>query len=211
MKFAPRLVSLLFAVASASANPVISKAKAVLVGETVHVKMLEDAAIVRGVFEFEDWLPGDGTTVYVPIFAEKASEAAQLLAQTGLELEVDGKRLGPASPCDVPAGVALPANIPRIFWFAADLDILIDDRESIASRRCVLKVSYSQPLIRGRFYYLPILAGESSEGNKRRWNYQMIIQATTRIPQVLSKHSDFEQLGSNLVIYLRNRSIVEVL
>ena len=196
---------------STSANVYIPKAK--LAGETVFVHITKEAAVVTAVFEFDDWITLDAKVVYFPIFTNASDDPIQILAHADFALEVDGKKLGVAAPCETPTRFGkLPKN-PRISWYAANLDELIDNAKAEVdfNRRIIVRLSYTQPLIHGRFYYLPVVIGSADpDKEKRSWNYQMLAHSNLKILQVLSKQVDYEQLGNGVVVYLKDTEIVVI-
>ncbi len=182
-----------------------------LAGETVYAQITGDQASVTAVFEFDRWWTRDAKIVYFPIFANDFSDPIQVLSQARLEFEVGGKKLGLATPCEAPSRFNKISGGAKVFWFSADLDKLVDDSDINTDGRIVIRVSYAQSIIRNRFYYLPIIVGPTDEKTPRRmWNYQMIVRSTLRVPRVLSKETDYEQMGDCVIAYLKHGKIVEV-
>jgi hypothetical protein len=208
MKKIPSLIIALSLAASAMAN--IYVPKATLVGESVHVRLSNDVGRVTAVFQFEDWYTRDGNVAYFPVFGDVNATPVQILASSGLEFELDGKRLSIAEPCEAPARFRQLARDPRIHWFSADLDSVFSD-DADCGTPLVIKMTYSQPLIGGRFYYLPVIArGESPKKDGRDWCFQMIALSGVRPVRVLSKPTDFERMGDGVAIFLKDGEVVEL-
>lgn len=184
--------------------------KATLVGETVSVHLRKNTAVVTAVYEFRRGeSPGGKRLVYFPMFSTEAADPMAVLQRSDLAFEVDGKAAGVAEPCAAPRQiVGLPAGV-SVVWFAADLDALRDPSESDAeSASTTLRASYVQPLIRGRFYYLPLIAGyELLDQGTRAWPYQLHARGATRMPRV-APGLDYEPLGDIVVVYLKDGQFV---
>lgn len=205
MKLFHLTFALILFAASARGNLYIPNAK--LAGETVHVRLMKNAAVVTAVFEFEEFLTRDAKIVYFPIFSENAHNPVEVLANSEFELAVGDKKQAIATPCPPPEGLGNIPNRPRVFWFSANIDDLTDDTVIFP---LVIKVTYTQPRIQGRFHYLPIIPGAAGESTKRSWNYQMLAYSGSRVTQVTSKPSDYEQLADSVVVYLKDRQPVEL-
>ncbi len=68
-----------------------------------------------------------------------------------------------------------------------------------------------QSLIRGKFFYLPVISGyRLVEHNPRAWRYQLLARTAVRMPKVVSRASDYEPLEDAVVVYLRNGELVEL-
>jgi hypothetical protein len=179
-----------------------------LAGETVYVHLLKDEARVTAVFEFEEWITRDAKLVYFPLFASDPADPVKVLARTGFELEISGKKLGIALPCEAPKRFQKMAGSLRVCWFVANLDDLVEDADVDLSRRMTIRVSYSQPLIGGCFYYLPVIMG--LEKQKRSWRYQMLARSGLRVTEVVSKGTDYEQIADSVVVYLKDGETVAI-
>jgi hypothetical protein len=203
-------IFVLACVTSTRANFYIPKAK--LSGETVYVRLVKDTAAVTAIFEFDEWETRDDKLIYFPMFATGSEDPVKVLARADFELEIGGKKIGIATPCAPPRKFRDIPSGPKILWFAANLDLLIGDTAVDINQRVIVRASYVQPLIQGVFYYLPVIAGQSDDldREKRSWRYQMHARSTLRITTVLSKKSDFEQLGDSVVVFLKDGEIVEV-
>lgn len=204
---------LLSATTVATANPyVVYAPKARLAGETVYARISKEAASVTAVLEFEEWSTDDSKIVYFPIFAAEASDPITVLSKADLEFEVDGRKVGVAAPCEAPQGLAHAHASCRIYWFSANLDELVDEGESVEilnrGNRVVVRFTYSQPLIEGGFYYLPIIPGQSGESSS--WNYQMFVRSDSKPLRVASKGTEFFVLEDVISVHLRDREIVEI-
>ncbi len=182
-----------------------------LSGETVHVRMGKDSAAITALFAFEHDLTRNDRTFYFPIFSDDNSTSAQVLAIAGLELEVDGKKQSMATPCDTPNGLKGLPSTPRIYWFSANLDDLIEDSGTEAiDKPITIRVSYSQARIHGSVHYLPIIIGGTGSLAHRSWNYQLHAHSGARVTRVISKGTDYEQIADSVVVYLKDRELVEL-
>jgi hypothetical protein len=192
---------------SAHANFYLPNAK--LAGETVHVGLTQELGIVSAVFEFEEWQTREPKLVYFPMFANDDDDPLNVLARSRFELEICGKQKGIATPCVAPKSIKLPQNSPRVFWFVVNIDDLVDYADFDPNGHLVIKVNYNQPLIRGRLFYLPVIAGWTGrDRNERTGEYQLHAQAGARMPRVMSGDSDCEQLRDGVVVYLRDAEVV---
>jgi hypothetical protein len=190
----------------ACANVYVPKAK--LAGETVYARLSKESASVTAVFEFEEWFTQDAKIVYFPVFATEAVDPITVLSRAEIEFEVGDKKVGVASPCEAPKGLKQALAGAHIYWFSANLNDLVDGAELESSGRTIVRFSYSQPLISGRFYYLPIIAG-SSDG-AASWKYQMLVRSESKPVRVTSKGTEFYQLADVVSVYLKDREIVEI-
>ncbi|HWA26889.1 MAG TPA: hypothetical protein VG734_14615 [Lacunisphaera sp.] len=205
-----RVLSVLFVLCNglslAWGNVYVPKAK--LAGESVYARLSRESGRVTGVFEFEDWVTRDEKIVYFPVFGSSTDEPLAVLTQAEVEFEVHGKSVGIAKPCEAPAGMTQSVAGVRIFWFAANLDELVSGEELNSGDRIIVRFSYTQPLIHGRLYYLPIIPGQVAD--EPLWRYQMFVRSEFRAVQVTSKDSVSFPLSDVLVVHLKDRSIVEV-
>jgi len=209
MKIHQILFGVLLVSASARGNVYWPKAK--LAGEIVQVHMLNDVARVTAIFEFEEQVTADAKIIYFPIFALDNDGPVQVLTNAEFELDANDKTQGIATPCPTPERFRKIKFTPRVCWFAADIDELTAQPGIHAVERVVIRASYTQPLIHGRFYYLPVIVGAVDHNKDRRqWNYQMYVYSGSRVTQVLSEGTDYEQLGDSVVVFLRDGEIVEI-
>jgi hypothetical protein len=180
-----------------------------LAGETVSVRLLADSAIVTAVFQFADWWTKDDKVIYFPIFAAD-SDPLRVLAAAKFELQIEGKKIDTAFPCDAPPREFknLPKNV-RVFWYSMKLDesLVFEDIYSFENPP-VIKATYIQPLIAGKFYYLPVITGATQDSEKRAWNYQMHARSAVKMIRVGSLHPDYLVLGDAVTVYLRDGEVV---
>jgi hypothetical protein len=207
MKTLAILLGLVVGTFSLKANAYVPNAK--LAGESVSVRVLKDEARVTAVFEFEDLITRDAKKVYFPIFAADGADPGKILARAGFELEIRGKKLGTAFPCEAPEKFRKKTSDPRVYWFVADIDDLVEAAEIELHPRMIIRVSYSQPLIDGRFHYLPVIVGQDDREN-RSWRYQMVVRSNLHIMEVVSKGTDYEQIAEGVVVYLKDGETVVV-
>jgi hypothetical protein len=182
---------------AARANPVaMSPIRAVLIGETVSVRILADRAAVTAVYQFS---AGDSRVrkrVFFPLFAAKGQDPISVLAGSSLNEKIAGI----AEPCEPPVTFSdMPADAD-VYWFAADLDPLVAEAEPDGEGPFVLRATFVQPLVHGRFYYIPLIRGlQQVRDLARAWNYQLLARAQSRMPMVSSK-SDYEPLDDAVVV-----------
>jgi hypothetical protein len=201
----------LFATPFAFANFYIPNAK--LAGETVSVRLAQGSAVVTAVFEYESWQTRDSKVVYFPLFAEEGQNAMSVLARSSLELVIDGKKVGIPTPCEDPRGIKSDPKTANIFWFSANLDDLFNDATEGPVEihdPFIIRARYVQPLVHGSFFYLPVIAGYAEVLPHRLWKYQMFARSTSRQIKVVSKATDYESLESDIVLYLKDREIIEL-
>jgi hypothetical protein len=170
-------------------------------------------AVVSAVFEYESWQTRDAKVAYFPLFADAGQDSTSVLARSSIVLEINGRKVGIPAPCEDPRGVKGESKNAKIFWFSANLDELFEDTVEgpfEIDGSFILRVRYIQPMIRGSFYYLPVIAGYSEILPKRSWKYQMFARSADRPIKVVSKATEHEQLESDLVLYLNDREIVEL-
>jgi len=200
-------VGLSVMVLSAMANVYVPNAK--LAGESVVVRMAKDEGVVTAVFEFEEWIARDTKWVYFPIFTSDSSDPVKVLARAGLELEIGGKKLEVPLPCEAPERFRKKTGDPQVCWFRANIDDSLGEEVVEIHSRMTIRVSYSQPLIGDRFYYLPVIIGQNDK-EKRSWRYQMHVRAGPRILKVVSNDTDYEQITEGVVVYLKDGETVAV-
>jgi len=193
----------------ASANLYIPKAK--LAGETVQVLMDAINADVNAVFEFEDWMTLDDKIVYLPIFSQQSDDPIRTLSQAKFELDVGGKKIQAALPCEPPERFKSLSKEHRIHWYAINLDHLFEDEVPGFGNNVTIRLHYVQPLIADQFYYLPVIIGHSTnDASTTEWKYQMYVRSFIKIAQVISKKSRYERLGDSVVVLLRDAEIVQI-
>jgi hypothetical protein len=193
----------------ASGNLYVPNAK--LAGETVYARLTNESARVTAVFEFEEWMTRDAKILYFPIYANDADTPVQALAHSDFELEVGDRKLGVAEPCEAPERFKNISRSPRIYWYSVNLEHVVDFESVDFNSRISIKMTYTQPLIHGKFYYLPVIIAHADLNDKSRpWKYQMFARSNMRVVQVLSKGTDFEQFGDAVSVYLRDGDVVEI-
>ena len=191
------------------ANPVaLQPLRATLVGETVSVMLLKGSANVTAIYEFSPGANSRPKQIFFPVFADAPDDPAKVLLRSGLDFEVDGQSLGLAVPCAAPIEVLdLPPNV-QIFWFTAEVETLVSTSDAPGQFR--LKAHYVQPLINGRFFYIPLISGyDTVHKNDRPWRYQLHAYTSSRMPQVTST-SDYEPMGNAVTVYLKNGELVQL-
>jgi hypothetical protein len=209
LKLIARLAVFLSAAILASANLYVPKAK--LAGETVQVILDATNAEVSAIFEFEDWMTLDEKIVYFPIFGYPTSNAIQVLTEAKFELEAADKKLHIALPCEPPERFKDLSKTYNIHWYSVNLDHLFEGEVPSVGHNSIIKFRYIQPLIAGKFHYLPVIIGRSNyETSARAWQYQMHVRSFIKVPQVLSMKSSYERLGDSVVVYLKHGEIVEI-
>ena len=194
-------------VGRAPANVYVPNAK--LAGETVSARLSADSAVVTAVFQFDEWLTKDEQVIYFPIFASD-TDPLRVLATAKFELEITGKKIDTALPCEPPPRKFqhLPKGI-RVFWYSTKFNELVDTKDMNSSDYpLVVKATFVQPLIAGKFYYLPVITGKTSDPEKRSWNYQMHARSAVKMIRVGSSQSDYSVLGDAVTVYLRDGEVV---
>lgn len=207
MKPLALLIGLSVMATSAVANVYVPNAK--LAGESVLVRVGKEEASVTAVFEFEDWITRDTKWVYFPIFASDSSDPVKVLARARLELEIEGKKLDVALPCEAPERFRKRTSDPRACWFRTKIDDLFGDEVMEIHPRMTIRVSYTQPLIGGRFHYLPVIVGDDRK-QERSWRFQMFVRADSHVLEVMSKDTDYEKIADGAVVYLKDGETVVV-
>lgn len=204
MKSLNILALIAFSAAWAAANVYVPKAK--LAGETVSALLIEDTANITAVFQFEEWVTKDEKIAYFPIFSTD-TDPVKALAKARFEFRI-GDKTGSAVPCEAPRSIAKLPNGVRVFWYAINFDDLIEDFDQSGTLYPIsIRVSYLQPLIGRRFFYLPSIAGFAISEEARSWPFQLHARAAGRSLRVISA-SDFESLGDSITVYLRDEALV---
>jgi len=184
--------------------------KAKLAGESVYVRIGNQAVAVAAALEFEDWATEEEQLVYFPIFAPASADPLQVLDEARLEFDLNGKPGGVATPCAAP--MKLTSALPgiRIFWYSASLaDMVVGEAEDTGDTRFIVRLSYTQPLLGRRFYYLPVIMGQVSAGQEG-WKYQMIVRSVAKPVRVISKGTEYRVLLDAVAVRLRDREIVVI-
>jgi hypothetical protein len=98
----------------------------------------------------------------------------------------------------------------RVTWFSADVDALAEQSNE-TEPLILLRATYTQSLIQGKFYYVALISGyDLVENQPRAWRYQLHAHTTSRVPKVGSKGTDYEPLGDALTVYLRDGELVQL-
>jgi hypothetical protein len=189
------------------ANVYLPNAK--LVGETVQVRLLADSAVVTAAFEFDDWITSDAKRLYIPLFAREGDDPIDVLSRARLDLVIRGKEAGLATPCKAPRAVGEHPTGVKVFWFVLNLDEFEKELVFLNDAPLVVRVTYHQPLLGGRFYYLPVIPGfESKEKERRSWSYQLFARCSAHVIRVFSPEPDYERYEDGVVWYLRDGQLV---
>ncbi|MCF7687728.1 MAG: hypothetical protein K9M98_10665 [Cephaloticoccus sp.] len=184
--------------------------KAKLAGESVYARIGNQAVAVAAAFEFADWAANGEKLVYFPIFAPASADPLQVLDEAQLEFDLNGKPGGVATPCAAPMKLSSALPGIRIFWYSASLADMVDgEAEEPADARFIVRLSYSQPLLGRRFYYLPVLMGQAPSGQEG-WKYQMVVRSVTKPVRVISKGTEYRVLLDAVAVQLRDREIVVI-
>jgi hypothetical protein len=178
-----------------------------VVGEALSVLITKESALVQGVFDFNDWMTKDEKVFYLPIYAPEDMEPTRLLAIAKVEVEVAGKSVERITPCAAPSGFGQLRHARRVQWFC--WRVTLDDVDQVVTFGPRIRVSYTQPLINGRFYYLPVIKG-APRGEGRGWAYQMHVRGASRLSHMVSEKIDHEVFGSVLTVFLKDGEEVEV-
>ena len=190
--------------ASAFANDIVPKAK--LAGETVYVRIGQDSASVAAVFKFEPGATADARTIYFPIFAVGEVDPAAVLAQANVDFSIDEKPGELVTPCAAPAGLDLKIGRIRACWFSIAIEDAPDRVET--EHPVLVRLSYTQPLIKGEFLYLPVIPGQSKDD--AAWSYQMLARADHHIVRVITGKAEYFPLADAVSIHLRDRQILQL-
>src|ERR1035437_1538171 len=159
----------------AFANVYIPKAK--LAGVSVCVWFSKDTASVTAVFEFADTWTKDDKVIFFPIFASKGEAPVDVLAKAKFEITIGDKVFVAATPCEAPRKLAvLPEDVSGC-WFKIEVDEQCCELAERDGSRLPVRLTYSQPLIGNRFYYLPIIphGDELIESQDRDWRFQLVM------------------------------------
>lgn len=208
----PRVLVLLLvffsAISFAPATIYVPTAK--LTGESVYVRIRDDVGSVAAVFNFDHWETSSAKTIYFLIYARPGLDPAGLLAQSSPEIVTDEI---PAStlpmPCEPPARTPSDPPGAHAYWYCLNVEDLFGDKPAEVVRSgIIVRLRYKQPLIKGRFYYLPIIPGQTPGDSS--WPCQMVIRADQRLVRVTSRDTEFYALDDVVVVHLKDRQIVEL-
>jgi hypothetical protein len=181
-------------------------ATASVAGESVYVRLSDLAGEVDGTLE----LSSTSKEVLVPVFAEAKTRAATVVKETRLRVLLDDIEFSEITPAAAPFAVpGLPPDV-KVVWLAATV-APADAARLAEATGTTLRVSYRQPLLHDRFFYLPVIApGHERASAKRNWPFQMFVRSTDRLLAPPEPPADSQHLGDILVVYLRDRQLVEL-
>jgi len=199
---------LLLAACLGAAGAAVRAETAAMTGESVYVH-LSDRADATVVGAFEEWAGGEAEALYFPIFGRAGDAPLRVLDESGLEVDLNGKRVETLAPCAPPDGFKNVAAGRRVFWFKADVaETLADEKPATVLQ---VRVRYTQALIAGRFYYLPVLPRQPGElMGERPWAWQLHARSDVKVPKVLGTTVEREQLRDTVIVYLRHAEVVEI-
>jgi len=185
--------------------------KSKIVGQSVYVALGKEAATVTVVFEINTWETSDTKIVYFPIFAQDGMDPIKILAQSRFEFEVGEIKNEAAVPCAAPPGMMKTWNGYHIYWFAINIGEVLEAGELdwLDSDGALVRFTYTQSLLGGRFYYLPLIPHEYPASD-RLWQYHMIVRAAHKPVAVVSKKTDYCRLADVVIVYLRSAVVTEI-
>jgi hypothetical protein len=186
-----------------------------MTGETVDIDLGRDGAEVRAVFGYRRASKVSSDEVYFPLFGSSQEDPVRVLARSNAELYFNGEAAAPATPCPVPPGFNKLAFAGlTLFWFKVDIAELVAEYKRAKNAppdKLEIELHYFQPLIGGRFYFLPTMGPpDPRPWRAREWSFQMHVHSPLRIPRVLSKQTDHQRLGNQEIIYLKSCELVEL-
>ncbi len=178
-------------------------------GETVYVLVGETESRVDAVYDIADFAKTAEHLLF-PLFGQADANPKDVLAWARLRVSFNGKALTGISLAKPPgASPATPAEL-QVVWARINTGPASTSQPR-ASSGLALRISYVQPHIDGRFYYLPqSLPIELSETRGTSWRYSLIARSPDLPLRFSVGESRWERLGDILVVYLKQDQIVMI-
>jgi hypothetical protein len=176
-------------------------------GETVYVMVGQTESRVEAVFDVSDF-SADADSVLLPIFAHTDEEPKAVIDRANIRASLNGRRLHDVTLADTPGGSpALPVEL-KLIWAKIYVGTAFHLRTR-DSKSLNLRVSYLQPHIDRKFYYLPQSIPVLADAHLgHHWRYPLIARAQDRRLVFEAGSCTSEQLGDALIVYLRADQIV---
>lgn len=171
-------------------------------GETVYADVGPDQTRIEAVYDISDF-PRAADGVLLPVFAAADDDPDAVLLSAAVSASLDGTELKRISLAANPGGgPALPADL-RIVWIRIETRAVFGDS--------IIRVSYRQRHIGGRFYYLAQSIPDRLGGPPGRdWRFSLLARASSGKVAFSAGSSEWERLGDVLVVYLRRDQIVSL-
>lgn len=178
----------------------------VIRGETVYVRVNDLGGEVDGMHE-TGTVPRE---VLLPVFVTSKAKSPDVINEVRPRVHLDDLEFSEIAPATAPFAIeGLPRGV-KLVWLAATVSPADADRFAQATGT-TLRVSYRQPLLHDRFLYLPLIVpGHERAGAKRNWPLQMFVRSADRLLQPPEPPADSQHLGDVLVVYLRDRQLVDI-
>lgn len=175
-------------------------------GETVYVRISDLGGEVDGTHETDN-VPRE---VLVPVFAASKTRPSEVIDESRPRVFLDDLEFSEIAPATEPFAIqGLPRGV-KVVWLSATVSPADAERFAQATGT-TLRVSYRQPLLQDRFLYLPLIVpGHERLAAKRTWPFQMFVRSTDRLLQPPEPPTDSQHLGDILVVYLRDRQLVDI-
>jgi hypothetical protein len=175
-------------------------------GETVYVRVSDLGGEVDGTHEVDN-VPRE---VLVPVFAASKTRPSEVIDVARPRVFLDDLEFSEITPVATPFAIeGLPRGV-KVVWLSATVSPADAERFAQATGT-TLRVSYRQPLLLDRFLYSLILVpGHERPAAKRNWPFQMFVRSTDRLLQPPEPPADSQHLGDILVVYLRDRQLVDL-
>lgn len=182
------------------------KVTPVIKGETIYVRVNDLGGEVDGTLE-TDSVPRE---VLLPMFTTSKARPAEVIDEARPRVFLDELEFSEITPAAAPFAIGgLPRGV-KVVWLSATVSPADAERFAQATGT-TLRVSYRQPLLQDRFLYLPLIVpGHERPAAKRTWPFQMFVRSTDRLLQPPEPPADSQHLGDILVVYLRDRQLVDI-
>ena len=182
------------------------KSHPLIQGETVYVRLSDLGGEVDGTHE-ADTAPRE---LLVPLFATSKARPSEVIDEARLRVFLDDFEFSEITPVAAPFAIeGLPRGV-KVVWLSATVAPADAERFAPATGT-TLRVSYRQPLLHDRFLHLPLMVPHHERRSaKRTWPFQMFVRSTDRLLQPPEPPADSQHLGDILVVYLRDRQLVDI-
>lgn len=187
--------------------PIVAPARR-LGGEFAYARVINESVDFEVVRELP---PGSGglDQLRVPLFVRSDVEAEKCLKESALSLEWGNQTIREFEEVSAPVHKPTPDGM-MVYWFTPRSVIAARYADTPNENRRV-RLSYRQPLFRGRVVYASSWPSHEFSKDGRPWHRELLVRSLrANMLGRVSPGVDHERLADSVLIFLKDESYVEV-
>ncbi|MBI5768263.1 MAG: hypothetical protein HZA93_10745 [Verrucomicrobia bacterium] len=168
-------------------------------GAIVYARIEDSGSQIEAIFDVAGTT--DARSLLFPVFGPRSASGASVLSGSRFYAHLDGQPIAEIEVAPAPANAPAAPSGMKIFWFKFAAEARVETGE-----RVTLKLSYWQPHLGGRLYYLPMGLPPT---DARDWRYVMVVRSLNSIVSPDIKQ-DTERIGDLSTVFLRSAKTVAI-